>query len=272
MSASPSELATLKAKLKGTWTAGDFGVIAKSYESGASDFVQRLQLQPGTTVLDVACGTGNLSIPAAKTGASVTGIDIAPNLIEQAISRAGHEQVTATFEIGDAEQLPYPDSSFDVVITMYGAMFAPRPELAAAELLRVCRPGGRIAMANWTPSGFAGQMFRIVAQYVPPPTMPSPIKWGEEETVRQRFGNRADLHFTTRRISFTYPFPPTEVVQYFRQYFGPVNKAFEFLENDPHKQKTLSQHLVQLWTDHNLQSDGTTLVESEFLEVLALKF
>ena len=151
MDTSPSDLDSLKAKLKSTWMAGDFGVIAKSYESGAAEFVHRLNLPPKTLVLDVACGTGNLSFPAAKLGAQVTGIDIASNLIEQARARAQAEDINATFEVGDAEQLPYADSSFDTVITMFGAMFAPRPELVAAELLRVCKPGGRIAMANWTP-------------------------------------------------------------------------------------------------------------------------
>jgi len=137
MNISSSDLKTLKTNLKSTWMTGDFGVIAKSYESGAADFVHRLQLTPGTNVLDVACGTGNLSIPAAKSGAIVTGVDIAINLLQQARARAQVEHVTACFEEGDAEQLPYADSSFDAVITMYGAMFAPRPGLATAELLRV---------------------------------------------------------------------------------------------------------------------------------------
>ncbi len=251
--------------------AGDFGVIAKSYETGAEEFVHRLQLRPGNQVLDVACGTGNLSIPAAKSGANVTGVDIAPNLIEQARTRALAKNVTVKFEVGDAEQLPYNDSSFDTVMTMYGAMFAPRPELTTAELLRVCRTGGRIAMANWTPTGFVGELFKIVAEYLPPPKMPSPIKWGDEDTVRQRFGNHADLQFTKHLISFTYPFSPTEVVEYFRRFFGPANKAFEALEASPDKQAALRQDLIHLWTKNNQRSDGTTFVESEYLEVLATK-
>ncbi len=271
MSTDSPELTQLKGKLKSTWMAGDFGLIAKSYEDGAADFVNRLNLEPGTMILDVACGTGNLSLPAAKAGATVTGVDIASNLIEQARLRAKSEGIRATFDEGDAEQLPYGDSTFDIVLTMFGAMFAPRPELAASELFRVCRSGGRIAMANWTPSGFAGQMFKIVAQYVPPPSMPSPIKWGEEETVRQRLGNHVNIAFTKRLIVFTYPFSPTEVVQYFRQYFGPASKAFDFLETDPENQANLRRDLVKLWTDHNQRSDGTTLVESEYLEVLATK-
>ena len=251
--------------------AGDFGLIAKSYETGAADFVNRLQLAPGTHVLDVACGTGNLSIPAAKAGANVTGVDIATNLIEQARARAQTENVRATFDVGDAEQLSYGDSSFDTVITMFGAIFAPRPELAGAEMLRVCRPGGRIAMANWTSTGFVGQMFNIVAEYVPPPNMPSPIKWGDEETVRQRFGNPVYLQCTKHLISFNYPFGPKEVVEYFRKYFGPAIKAFDALEADVDKQAALRRDLVQLWTGQNQRSDGTTFVESEYLEVNATK-
>ncbi|HVF31064.1 MAG TPA: class I SAM-dependent methyltransferase, partial [Pyrinomonadaceae bacterium] len=130
---------TLKGKLRGMWIAGDFGEIARSIEKGAEDFVARLDLQPGTKVLDVACGTGNLAIPAAKAGAEVTGIDIAPNLIEQAIGRAAAENVDAKFEVGDAEALPYDDNTFDIVMTMFGAMFAPRPDVTAAELIRVTK-------------------------------------------------------------------------------------------------------------------------------------
>lgn len=271
MSSSPSDLDALKTKLKATWMAGDFGLIAKSYETGAADFVHRLQLTPDAQVLDVACGTGNLSIPAAKTGANVTGVDIATNLIEQARARARAEKITARFDVGDAEHLPYDNSSFDTVMTMYGAMFAPRPELVATELLRVCRSGGTIAMANWTATGFVGQLFNIVSGHVPPPNMPSPIQWGDEETVRERLGHHANLQFTKRLISFTYSFTPTEVVEYFRVYFGPTNKAFDALEADPDKQDALRSDLVQLWTDHNQRADGTTFVESEYLEVHAIK-
>jgi ubiquinone/menaquinone biosynthesis C-methylase UbiE len=145
------EMETLKTRLKSMWMAGDFGQIAKQIQASADQFISRLALKPGDQVLDVACGTGNTAIPAARAGATVTGSDIATNLLEQARARAAAEGLTIKFEEGDAENLPYSDNAFDVVVTMYGAMFAPRPELVAAELVRVCRPGGRIAMANWTP-------------------------------------------------------------------------------------------------------------------------
>jgi len=162
------DMETLKSKLRATWIAGDFGVIAKSIEQGGREFVERLALKPGIKVLDVACGTGNLAIPAARAGADVTGVDIAPNLIEQATANAEREGLNAKFEVGDAEAMPYADGEFDVVMTMFGAMFAPRADVTASELKRVCKPGGLIAMANWTPEKFTGAMFKTNAKHVPP--------------------------------------------------------------------------------------------------------
>jgi ubiquinone/menaquinone biosynthesis C-methylase UbiE len=144
----------LKSRLKTTWEAGDFSQIAKHIESAAEDFVGRLNIQPGMKVLDVACGNGNLAVAAARRGADVTGIDIADNLVEAAKKRAESLGLNIKFEQGDAEALPYDDDSFDMVMTMYGAMFAPRPDVTAAELVRVCKPGGTVAMANWTPAGY----------------------------------------------------------------------------------------------------------------------
>jgi SAM-dependent methyltransferase len=265
------DMESLKSKLRATWIAGDFGEIAKSIETGAEEFVERLDLKPGMCVLDVACGTGNLAIPAAKTGATVTGVDIAPNLIESAIARAAAEGLKAKFDVGDAEDLPYDDASFDFVMTMFGAMFAPRPDVTAAELIRVCKPGGLIAMANWTPEAFTGQMFKTNAKHVPPPpNMPSPILWGTEDKVRERLTDGiSDLKMTRRKITFTYPFPPVEVVEHFRKFFGPTQKAFESL--DAAGQAALRADLEQLWTANNQATDGTTLVESEYLEVYATK-
>ena len=163
------DFAKLKSGMKATWMAGDFGQIANFTAAEAANFVERIGIKAGDKVLDVACGTGNTAIPAAKAGASVTGVDIATNLLEQAEKRAAAEGVNVRFEEGDAEELPYGDESFDVVVTMFGAMFAPRPERVAAELIRVCKPGGVIAMANWTPQGFVGKSFQITAKLVPPP-------------------------------------------------------------------------------------------------------
>ena len=265
-----TEMEALKNKLRATWIAGDFGEIAKSIETGAEEFVARLGLKPGMRVLDVACGTGNLAIPAAKAGADVSGIDIAPNLIEQAIARAEAGGVKAVFEVGDAEALTYEDDSFDIVMTMFGAMFAPRPDVTAAELIRVCKPGGLIAMANWTPEAFTGQTFKTYAKHVPLPEMPSPLLWGTEGAVRERLATGiSDLQMTRQKIMFTYKFGPAEVVEHFRKYFGPTQKAFESLDADG--QAALRSDLEQLWIENNQATDGTTKVESEYLEVYATK-
>jgi len=265
------ELEALKTKLRTTWIAGDFGEIAKIYPRGAEEFVSRLGITPGMKVLDVACGTGNTALPEARLGAHVTGVDIAPNLLEQARSNASNEGFQIQFDEGDAEALPYADSSFEAVVTMFGAMFAPRPELVAAELKRVCRPGGFIAMANWTPTGFIGQMFKTTASHVPPPSgMPSPVLWGVDETVRERFGDGfSKIETTTRPIIFAFEGSPAETVEHFRTYYGPTQKAFGAL--DEAGQAALRSALEQLWTKHNRVTDGSTEIESEYLEVIALK-
>lgn len=265
------EMEALKAKMKSVWSAGDFGKIALSIETGAEEFIERLNLQKGERVLDVACGTGNLAIPAARKGAIVTGVDIAPNLVEQARARAASENLECRFDEGDAENLPYEDAGFDTVVTMFGAMFAPRPDVTASELVRVCRSGGRIAMANWTPSAFTGKMFKTGARHVPPPpNIPPPVLWGDEQTVRERLREGiAELHVTPRPIMFQYPFPPAEVVEYFRQFFGPTKVAFAAL--DDAGQAALRRDLEELWTEYNQADDGTTLVESEYLEVIAVR-
>ena len=270
-SGATSELAALKTKLRATWIAGDFGQIAKFYTGDADRFVNRLNLEPRAKFLDVACGTGNVALPAARAGAAVTGVDIAPNLVEQARENARSEGLNAKFDEGDAEALPYEDASFDVVATMFGAMFAPRPELVAAELKRVCRPGGLIAMANWTPTGFIGKMFKTMTSHVPPPPgMPSPALWGVEETVRERFGEGiSKLEATPQNIRWVFPFSPAEVVEHFRLYYGPTQKAFNLL--DENGQKALRADLEKLWSEHNHATDGTTDVDAEFLEVRAVR-
>ncbi len=261
----------LTARTKATWMAGDFGKIAKSYESGAAEFIDRLHLQPTERVLDVACGTGNLAIPAARTGAQVTGIDIAPNLIEQAQAWARTEELAVHFEEGNAEQMPYADGSFDAVVTMFGAMFAPRPDATAAELVRVTRSGGRIVMANWTPDGFIGQMFKIMSKHVTPAAgVPSPLLWGSEAVVAERLGEQlAKLRCTPRTITFHFPFSAAATVEYFRTYYGPTQRAFATLT--PDAQEALRSELVQIWTQHNRSGNGVTQVDSTYLEVIAVR-
>jgi SAM-dependent methyltransferase len=265
------EMEAIKTRLKATWMSGDYGLFATYLEPGALEFLSRIAIEPGMRILDVACGAGQISIPAARAGAKVTGIDIAANLIEQARARAQAENLDARFDEGDAEMLPYEDSSFDLVISLIGAMFAPRPEMVAAELKRVCRPGGRIIMANWTPSGFVGQMFRIHGKHVPPPAIvPPPVKWGDEETVRERLQDgTSHLKLNRRLYPFRFPFPPAQLVEFWRTYYGPTLKAFAALDDG--KQSALRQDLEALWAEHNSSNNGTTFVQAEYLEVIAIR-
>ncbi len=179
----------MKDSMRAPWIAGDFGAIAR--EIGAPEaegFVARMGLEPGARVLDIACGTGNVTIPLARRGAMVTGLDMMPHLLEEARARAAREGLRIRFDEGFAETLPYPDGSFDVLVSMFGIMFSPLPATVASEMARVLRPGGRLALANWTPSGFGGKMSVVVGRYLPTPPQGtiSPFLWGEEATVRDR--------------------------------------------------------------------------------------
>ncbi len=265
------EMEALKARLKATWMSGDYGHFATYLQPGALEFLSRIPIEPGVRVLDVACGAGQTAIPMSRAGAKVTGVDIATNLIEQARVRAQAENLDTRFEEGDAEMLPFEDGSFDLVISLIGAMFAPRPDLVAAELKRVCRPGGKIIMGNWTPTGFVGQMFKVHGKHVPAPAiMAPPVKWGDEETVRERLSDgTSHLKLSRRLYPFRYPFPPSEVVEFFRAYYGPSHKTFAAL--DAEKQSALRGELEQLWTEHNTATDGTTFIEAEYLEVVAIR-
>lgn len=270
MQTAAPDLTQLKSRMKETWMAGDFGQIANFTAGEAENFVGRIGIPAGSKVLDVACGTGNTAIPAAKAGASVTGVDIATNSLEQARQRAESEKLSIRFEEGDAEDLPYADHSFDVVLTMFGAMFAPRPEKVAAELLRVSKPGGVIAMANWTPQGFVGRSFQVTSKRVPPPPVPAPVLWGDERVVQQRLGSGTrQIQCTRQNAHFHYPFTPKEVVDFFRRYFGPTQIAFSRL--DDAGQTALAAELESLWTEHNMSKDGNTSVHAEYLDVRAVR-
>jgi len=265
------QLEQMKQGMKATWMAGDFGQIAKYTAAAADDFIEGLHIKSGADLLDVACGTGNLAIPAARRGANVVGVDIATNLLEQARARAASEGLKAEFLEGDAEKLPFPDARFDVVVSMFGAMFAPRPALAAAELVRVCRPDGVIAMANWTPTGFVGKNFAINARYLPPPeNLEPPVLWGKEEVVRERFAKLGwDVEAKPVNVEFKYPFGAAEVVKLFREYFGPTKVAFSRL--DATGQAGLAADLEKLWADHNQGGPNEIHVKAEYLEVRARK-
>jgi SAM-dependent methyltransferase len=260
----------LKSRLHKTWMLGDYDRFSRYMEDGARRYYEALEIPPGSRLLDVACGSGQLALMASRDGFDATGVDIAENLIERARERSDAERLSARFEVGDAEALPFPDASFDVVVSVIGAMFAPRPELVAKELLRVCAPGGTIAMANWTASGFVGQMFKTIARFIAPANMPSPLLWGDEATVRQRLGggvSRMDL--SRRTFTFNYPFPPSEVVEVFRLYYGPANLAFASL--DASGRTALREELESLWSAHNRAKGGVTIVDAEYLDVVGTR-
>ena len=259
----------IKASMRSAWMAGDFGVVAKTISGSAEEFVRRLRLPAGSRVLDVACGTGNLSIPLARMGLEVTGVDIATNLLAQARVRASEEDLQARFDEGDAEQLPYRDGSFDVVVTMFGAMFAPRPEMVASELGRVLRTGGMLAMANWNPASFSGQMFKVGGRHVPPPPgIPAPVLWGDEKTVRERLAPYfVDVKTEMVPVEFNLPTNPAGAVAFFRQYFGPTQVAFSRL--DEAGKVAFTEDLEALWSGANVAPDPEvhTLIRNEYLQV-----
>jgi len=269
-STSDTSIQALKESLRATWTAGDYDYFSRYMESSAVEFFDRLERPSGTSFLDVACGSGQLALVAARRGFEVTGVDIATNSIEAARGRALFENLDARFDEGDAEALPYANASFDTVATLYGAMFAPRPELVASELLRVTRPGGVVAMANWNAEGFIGELFRVIARFISPPGMPSPLLWGDRDTVRKRFASGvSDLGLTTVTYTFEYPFPPAGVVELFRKYYGPTRRGFDSLGAEA--QAGLRGELEDLWTSRNEATDGTTRITSEYLEVVATR-
>jgi SAM-dependent methyltransferase len=264
-----TDLAAIKARHKLTWESGDFGQIAKSIMPEAEHFVSRLGLRPGTKVLDVACGTGNAATFAARQGCMTSGLDLASNLVAQARERAQAESRKIDFIEGDAEALPYGDASFDVAISMYGVMFAPRPERIVSELRRVVKPGGVIALANWTPDGFIGKVFTVFSRHLPPPPagFPSPLLWGDEQIVRARFQGQGDeVRINRRTARMFYPFDAAGTVDFFRRYYGPTNRAFASL--NAAAQLAFFTDLVELQREFNTSTTlNETEVLSDYLEV-----
>jgi len=255
------------------WSAGDYDRVSAGFRHEAQAFVDRRALGPGRRVLDAACGSGNLTIPAARTGALVTGLDIVPSLLAATAAWAGREGVTVGLDEGSVEALPYADASFDTVLSMFGVMFAARPERVVAELARVTRPGGEVALANWTRTGFVGRMLAMHAAVVPPPAgIPSPLLWGDEAVLRDRFDERLwTLTTTVRTLTFRYPHTPAGAAELFRGTYGPTVRTFEALDED--RRAAFAAELAAHWTRHARTDSpvGVTEVESEYLEVVAVR-
>jgi len=260
----------LTALARSVWSAGDLPRLAPAFADGAEEFIGRLALRPGEEVLDVACGTGGAAMVAARAGARVTGVDIAGNLIARARDAARLAHSTVRFDVADAEALPHEAGRFDATITLFGAMFAYRPERAAAELLRVTRAGGRIAMANWTPDGLLGRMHRMQEDLAPrPAAAPSPLAWGREEVVRERLGNRVtSLSCVRRTLELRFPFPPAAVTELFTSCYGPT--VVTLRATGPAGRSRLRGGLTELFEAYNLATDDATRIAAEYLDVQAM--
>ena len=263
-------MGAIKERMHKVWTSGEYARIGNPLVLIGELLCEAADLRSGDKVLDVATGSGNTAISAARRFCEVTGMDLAPESIEHARRRAEAEGMEITFEVGDAEDLSYPDASFDVVLSSIGVMFCPNQEQAAGELLRVCRPGGKIGLASWTPDGFTGNMLKTVGKHVPPPpgVKPAPL-WGTEERLRELFGGGVSSLEATRR-TYVFRYPSAEYfVEYFRNYYGPTVRAFAALE--PEGQEALARDLQELLESRNTSGDETLVVPSDYLEVVAVK-
>ena len=263
-------LTAIKSRMKATWEDGDYARFATYMQPGAIEILENWKIPASSQLLDVGCGSGQTAIPAALSGLYVTGIDIAANLIDHARERALFDDVDVHFDVGDAADLPYDDAQFDAIISLIGAMFAPQYQHVANELARVCKPGGRLHMANWTPEGFAGCMFRCVARYTPPPAgVVSPALWGVEEVIHERLGNNFTDFELERKFYplWTYPFDTSELVEFFRQHFGPIKRAFD--SSNAAQQRSLRAEMEDIYTAHNIATDGSTEIRGEYLNVSA---
>jgi len=269
-----SEAATdyreLTARGRQTWSSGDFNEIARQTMAVAEDLCREIDPRPNEAVLDIACGSGNLALVAARRYCDVSGIDLAPNLIERARTRAAAEGLAVDFRVGDAQELPYPDASFDVVTSVFGVMFAPDQERAARELLRVCRPGGRIALASWMPEAFGVDFFGAHARHAPPPPgTASPLRWGTPEVLDELLGAGAAGMSNAKRSSFAYYRSIPHAVSLFEAYFGPTIRAMSAVGEAG--ADDLRADLAEVFGRYNRADDGTAVVETQYMRTIATR-
>ena len=257
----------IKGRQQAAWASGDYAVIGTTLQIVGEQLAEACDLGWDERVLDVAAGNGNATLAAARRWADVTSTDYVPALLERGRARAGAEGLPVKFEQADAEKLPYADASFDVVLSTFGVMFTPDQEKAAAEMARVCKPGGKIGLANWTPSSFIGELFKLMGRYLPPPTgVKPPSLWGTEERLRELFGDR--LHsIATARKDFVFRYrSPAHWLEVFRTFYGPMHKAFGAL--DSARQESLAADLVALAERFNRATDGSLAAPGQYLEVV----
>jgi SAM-dependent methyltransferase len=263
----PIDLAAVKARQQAAWSTGDYAVIGTTLQIVGEQLCEALDVRAGARVLDVAAGNGNATLAAARRGCDVTSTDYVPALLEAGRARAQAEGHAIQFQQADAEALPFPEASFDVVMSTFGVMFTPDQPKAARELARVCKPGGRIGLANWTPDGFIGQLFKLIGKFVPPaPGVKSPSFWGTQAGLDELFGNAArEIRVARRDFVFRYR-SPAHWVEVFRTYYGPMNKTLGAL--DPEKQAAFMQELLRLMESRNRSGDRSLVLPSEYLEVV----
>jgi ubiquinone/menaquinone biosynthesis C-methylase UbiE len=257
----------IKAKQNAAWSSGDYSRIGVTLQIVGESLAETMDLRPGASVLDVAAGNGNATLAFARRMCAVTSTDYVDALLARGRARAEAEALDVTYEIADAEQLPFNDSTFDGVVSTFGVMFAPNQDKAASELLRVCRPNGKIGLANWTPGGFIGEVFKTLGRHVPPPTgVNSPARWGTESWISQAFGPQARaIAVAYKAFVFRYP-SPERFIDVFRAFYGPIHKAF--LALDANGQAALAGDLIHTIAHFNTATDGSMRAPSEYAEVI----
>ncbi|QND44524.1 class I SAM-dependent methyltransferase (plasmid) [Rhizobium lusitanum] len=269
VAADKPDLVALKARQQGAWASGDYAVVGTTLQIVGESLCEALDLRAGQTVLDVAAGNGNATLAAARRWCEVTSTDYVPALLERGRARAAAEGLTVAFQSADAEALPFGDGRFDVIVSTFGVMFTPNQDLAASEMLRVCKPGGKIGMANWTSEGFIGQLFKTIGKHVPPPAgVKSPSLWGTQARLTEMFSAGGEIAAEPRSFVFRYR-SPAHWLEIFRDWYGPVHKAFAALPEP--QQPILERDLLDLIECFNRSGDGTMVVPSEYLEVVIIK-
>jgi ubiquinone/menaquinone biosynthesis C-methylase UbiE len=264
-----ADLEALKTRQHAAWSSGDYAIVGTTLQIVGEELCEALDMRAGQKVLDVAAGNGNVTLAAARRWCNVVSTDYVADLLERGRARAQADGLSVEFKTADAEALPFADNTFDMVVSTFGVMFTTNPEKAAAELVRVCKRGGKIGLANWTPDGFIGQMFKVLGKHLPPPPgAKSPPQWGTQARLNELFGATADFVATPRYFKFRYR-APEHFVQIFRDYYGPTLKAFAAL--DETGQRALNDDLIALINRMNEAKDGTMVVPSEYLETIITK-
>jgi ubiquinone/menaquinone biosynthesis C-methylase UbiE len=262
-----TDFSAIKVKQQAAWSAGDYAVVGTTLQMVGESLCEALDLRAGQRVLDVAAGNGNATLAAARRWCDVVSTDYVGALLERGKARAGAEGLAVEFREADAESLPFEDGAFDVIVSTFGVMFTPNQEKAAAEMARVCKPGGKVGLANWTPTSFIGELFKLMGAYIAPPAgVKPPSLWGTEERLRGLFGSRiAALQAPKRNYMFRYR-STRHWLDTFRTYYGPVHKAFAAL--DAGKQKALAEDMLGLAQRYNTATDGTMVAPGEYLEAV----